>query len=128
MVLIPVKDTRIQSAEMGDFHYRKFLEWAFVNRQTKGAFLANIGKARVADSGNTKEQLEGLEHYSRLYNLSIDEVKDCIAQADQNGVSVVELHDRLAKGLRGEEATKRSNRRRGKSNLAKDDESSEGES
>lgn len=124
MVLVPVKDTRIQSAEMGDFHYRKFVEWAFVNRQTKGTFLANVGKARVVDAANAKEQLEGLEHYALLYNLTIEQVRDCIADADQNGVSTVELHDRLAKGLRGEEATKRSNRRK-KSNLAKDDEPKE---
>jgi replication initiation and membrane attachment protein DnaB len=119
-VLISVKDTRIQSAELGDFHYRKFLIWAFANRQTKGAFLANIAKARVSVQENDMERSEALMHYANLYEMSPLQLEQLITQADQNGVSVVVLHDRLAKGLRGDQATKRGDRK--KSNLAKDDE------
>lgn len=110
--MIPVKDTRIQSSEFGDFHYRKFLKWAFANDRTKADFLRNVAVARVDQPDNERQIDSGLEHYSKLYNLSLDELDEVIGKADQNGVSLVELHNRLASGLRGELLWKRSERRR----------------
>lgn len=121
-MLVAVKDRRIQSSELTDFHYRKFLIWSFVNGQAKGGFARNVLVARTTSPENVQEQAKGMSHYSVLYGIPEEELEALITQADQNGVSLVELHNRFEKGIRGEEATKRSSRRQGrKSNLAKED-------
>ncbi|MGH3054499.1 MAG: hypothetical protein ACRDL7_05920 [Gaiellaceae bacterium] len=126
MVLVAVKDRRVQTSELTDFHYRKLLIWAFVNGQAKGGFARNVLVARTTSPENESEQTKGMSHYSTLYKIPEDELEALITHADQNGVSLVELHNRLEKGFRGEEAVKRSSRRQGKkSNLAKPGEENE---
>lgn len=102
MNLINVTDTRIFSAEFGDFHYKKFLDWAFVERQSKASLLRNLAVART--DANLGPTAEGLQHYCEIYQLELAELREYLYKADQNGVSIAALHDRLEKGLRGEDA------------------------
>lgn len=102
MDLRPVADTRITSAEFGDYHYRKFLEWCFTERQSKAAYLRNLAVARTgANTGNIDT---AMDHYCKLYGLSREELQEYVYLADQNNVSIAMLHDRLEQGVRGEEA------------------------
>ena len=102
MELSPVSDTRITSAEFGDYHYRRFLQWCFSERQSKAAFLRNMAVARTGANEDTIDR--ATDHYCKLYQLTPDELKEYVFQADQNNVSIAMLHDRLEQGLRGEEA------------------------
>lgn len=102
MQLIPVSDTRISSAEFGDFHYKKFLEWSFTERQSKAAFLRNVAVARTG--ANLDSINVAIDHYCKLYKLTREELQEYIYIADQNNVSIASLHDRLEQGLRGEDA------------------------
>lgn len=96
-----VSDTRISSAEFGDFDYKRFLVWAFTERQSKAAFLRNIGVARTRDNLSVTDT--ALQHYCELYQLTDDELRTYIYLADQNNVSIAALHQRLEKGLRGDQ-------------------------
>jgi hypothetical protein len=100
-----VPDTRISSAEFGDYHYKRFLAWCFVERQSKAAFLRNVAVSRT--ESNREEINHGLLHYCKVYALTEDELLDYMYQADQNNVSIAQLHERLEKGLRGEAAWER---------------------
>lgn len=102
MVYEIVSDTRISSAEFGDFHYKRFLAWCLVERQSKAAFVRNIVVSRV--ESNRSEIDQGLAHYSRLYGLSEEELLEHVYRADRNNVSIAQLHERLEAGLRGEAA------------------------
>ncbi|MDZ7355911.1 MAG: hypothetical protein ONB55_22550 [candidate division KSB1 bacterium] len=97
-----VPDARISSAEFGDYHYKRFLAWCFVERQSKAAFLRNVVVSRTET--NRDEINDGLKHYSNLHGLTELELLEYIYLADQNNVSIAQLHDRLEKGLRGEDA------------------------
>jgi hypothetical protein len=102
MVLKPVSDTRITSAEFGDYHYRRFLEWCFTERQSKAAFLRNMGVARTGANQDNIDR--AMDHYCKLFDLSREQLQEYVFLADQNNVSIAMLHDRLEKGLRGEDA------------------------
>lgn len=95
-----MSDTRITSAEFGDYHYRRFLQWSFAERQSKAAFLRNLAVART--EANRNEIDDPLLHYSKLYGLPLEELLDAIYNADQNNISVAQLHQRLEAGLRGD--------------------------
>lgn len=95
-----MSDTRIFSAEFGDYHYRRFLAWSFVERQSKAAFLRNLAVART--EANRSEIDDPLDHYAKLYSLPLEELLEAIYNADRNGVSVAQLHQRLEAGIRGE--------------------------
>lgn len=101
-MLSPVTDTRISSAEFGDYHYRRFLLWCFAERQSKAAYLRNMAVARVDANQDVINNISS--HYCQLYDLSLEELQEYIYLADLNGVSISMLHDRLEQGLRGEEA------------------------
>jgi hypothetical protein len=105
-----VKDTRIQSSELRDYGYKLFLRWAFANGQTKADFIRNIAVNRASTPDNVLEANRGMEHYAKLYGMTYEELDEVIARADQNGVSIVELQNRLAQGVRGEALYKRGQR------------------
>jgi len=97
-----VADTRISSAEFGDYHYKRFLAWCFAERQSKAAFLRNVAVSRT--EANRDEINEVLEHYCKLYSMTEDDLLWHIYQADKNNISIAQLHERLESGLRGEGA------------------------
>jgi hypothetical protein len=97
-----VPDTRISSAEFGDYHYKRFLSWCFVERQSKAAFLRNVAVSRT--ESNREEINHGFNHYCKAYGLTEEELLECLTQADANNVSIAQLHERLESGLRGEDA------------------------
>lgn len=101
-MLTPVTDTRISSSAFGDYHYRRFLLWCFVERQTKAAYLRNLAVARIDANQEIIQNIAA--HYCELYKLTPEELQDYIYKADQNNVSISMLHDRLESGLRGEDA------------------------
>jgi hypothetical protein len=92
--LVTVADTRITCAEFGDYHYQEFLSWAFLDRQSKAALLRNMAIART-DSNQALIERK-LSYYARLYKKTVEEIQQRILQADDEGLSVVELHRRLA--------------------------------
>lgn len=97
-----VAETRISSAEFGDYHYKRFLSWCFAERQSKAAFLRNVAVSRT--EANREEIDEVLQHYCKLYSLQKEELLQHIYEADKNNVSIAQLHERLEAGLRGEDA------------------------
>lgn len=88
-----VSDTRISTAELGEFHYRKFLAWAFVNRQSKAAYARNTLVART--DANTAGIQEGLEFYSQRYGISAEELCDLIVELDADSRSIAQIHQAL---------------------------------
>ena len=92
-VLITVADTRISTAELGDFHYQRFLQWALVENQAKGAFAANIIKARIASNEGLINS--GLEFYANQYGLSVEELQQRVADLDAEGNSVPQIRRKL---------------------------------
>lgn len=89
-----VADTRIGSAEFGDYHYTQFLMWSFGDRKSKAALLKDIGVART--DANQESIDRKIAYYARLYNLTEDQLIDRIRQADEENVSVAKLHQTLA--------------------------------
>lgn len=92
-VEISVADTRISTAELGDFHYQRFLQWALVENQAKGAFAANILKARIAANEGLIES--GLEFYAAQYSLTVEELQQRIADLDSEGKSILQIRRHL---------------------------------
>ncbi|MEM0978765.1 MAG: hypothetical protein AAGH78_00690 [Cyanobacteria bacterium P01_H01_bin.58] len=90
---IVVADTRVSTAELGDFHYQRFLQWALVENQPKGAFAANILKARVAANESLIDS--GLEFYANQYHMSVEELQQAIADLDADGKSVLQIRRQL---------------------------------
>ena len=101
MVSVPT-DTRINSSDFGDFHYKRFLDWCFVSRQSKAAFLRNVAVNRT--EANFELIQTGLQHYCQALGMTMEELQEHIRHADNNGVSIALLHTRLEQGLRGEDA------------------------
>jgi hypothetical protein len=85
-----VSDTRISTGELGEFHYQRFLQWAFVQRQSKAAFARNVLVART-DANNTGID-QGLEFYATRYGISIEELCELIAQLDNEKRSISQIH------------------------------------
>ncbi len=92
-LLTTVADTRVYTAELGDFHYQRFLQWAMVENQAKGAFSANIVKARAAANETLIDS--GLEFYANKYHLTVEELQQAIADLDAKGKSVLQIHRHL---------------------------------
>lgn len=90
-----VADTRVSTAELGDFHYQRFLQWALVENQAKGAFAANIIKARAASNKSLIDS--GLEFYANKYSMTIEELQQAIADLDAQGKSILQIHRQLQK-------------------------------
>jgi hypothetical protein len=88
-----VTDTRISTAELGEFHYQRFLQWAFVQRQSKAAFARNVLVART--DANNEGIDQGLEFYSARYNISIEELCERIAHLDNEKRSISQIHAAL---------------------------------
>jgi hypothetical protein len=89
-----VSDTRIGSSEFGDYQYARFVFWAFLERQSKGAFLRNVAVART--EANASNISAAAEYYCKLYGFESPEELWCaVLQADSDGISVAELHRRL---------------------------------
>lgn len=88
-----VSDTRLSTAELGDFHYQRFLQWALVENQAKGAFAANILKARTASNESLIES--GLEFYANRYGMTVQELQQTIADLDSQGKSILQIHRHL---------------------------------
>jgi hypothetical protein len=99
---IPGGNVRNVIAEFGDYHYRRFLQWCFSERQSKAAFLRNMAVARTGANEDLIDR--AIEHYCKLYSLTAEELQEYVFLADQNNVSIAMLHDRLEQGLRGESA------------------------
>jgi hypothetical protein len=98
-------DTRIGSAEFGEYHYQEFLNWSFCDRQSKAALLRNVAVART--DANQELIDRKMEAYAKLYNLTTEQLRERIREADERGVSIAKLHQNLAKeaGLSPKEAT-----------------------
>ena len=92
-VLVEVADTRISSSEFGEYHYQLFVQWAFIERQSKAAFLRNIAVART--EANRSEVDDGLEFYANRYRMTVQELIDRIAELDQQKLSISQIHQRL---------------------------------
>jgi hypothetical protein len=89
-----VADTRVGSAEFGDYHYNEFLKWSFGDRKSKAALLRDIAVARTDAN---KELLDRkIAYYCHLYGLTEEELVDRIRQADEDNISVAKLHQTLA--------------------------------
>jgi len=93
-MLITPSDTRIGSAEFGDYHYDRFLVWAFVDRQSKAALLRNLAVARTDANKDLID--DKLQYYCDLYNLGQAELLERIRQADLKGISIPQLHKLLS--------------------------------
>lgn|GEM_PF-2971151 len=88
-----VADTRIGSSEFGDYQYARFVLWAFLVRQSKGAFLRNIAVART--EANQGTIAESLAYYCQVYGLEEEELLRRVLAADADGKSSVSLHQEL---------------------------------
>lgn len=89
-----VADTRIGSAEFGDYHYSEFLKWCFGDRQSKAALLRNLAAARTDANQDLIDRK--MSYYARLYKLTEDQLFERIRQADEQNISVAKLHQTLA--------------------------------
>lgn len=89
-----IPDTRILSADLGQYHYVRFLLWAFSDRQSKAALLRNAIVARI--DANASSIDEKLNFYSQLYAVTPNQLSERILAADREGTSIVKLHDILA--------------------------------
>lgn len=108
--VVGIRDTRVTSGEFGDYAYRKFLWWAFGQMQTKGLFLRNVAVNRTEDPVNAAGADDAGNFYSQLYGIPVEELQEILLKADKNGVSIVELHNRLKAGVRGDALFKRAAR------------------
>lgn len=88
-----VSDTRISTGELGEFHYQRFLQWSFVQRQSKAGFARNVLVART--DANSEGIDQGLEFYANRYNISIEELCELIAQFDNEKKSISQIHAAL---------------------------------
>jgi hypothetical protein len=100
-----VADTRIGSAEFGEYHYQQFLGWSFCDRQSKAALLRNLAVART--DANQESIDRKIAFYAKLYRLTSDELLERIRLADEQKISIAKLHETLAKeaGLSAKEAS-----------------------
>jgi hypothetical protein len=89
-----VVDTRVGSAEFGDYHYTELLKWAFGDRKSKAALIRDIGVARV--DANQDLINRKLDYYITLYGKSEAELIERIREADEEGISIAKLHQTLA--------------------------------
>ena len=99
--------SRISTAELGSYYLKFLLLWALVENQSKGAFAANIIKARVDANKNGIQA--GLEHYANEYGLTVEEMSNIVVQLDSEGRSIPQIHAALkeagASRLKSEEET-----------------------
>jgi hypothetical protein len=104
MQVIDVADTRIGSAEFGEYHYQEFLHWSFCDRQSKAALLRNVAVART----DANQQLidRKMAAYAQLYKISLEQLKERVRLADEEKISIAKLHETLIKeaGLTSREA------------------------
>ena len=112
--VVALRDTRIMSGDFGEFDYQKFLDWAFVESQSKSMFIRNVAVNRANDAENVQRTSNGLDFYAARYELSVEELREIIRGCDRAGISVPEMHNRLQKGVRGEALFKRPPRGRGR--------------
>lgn len=105
MEVFLVADTRITSAEFGDYHYQQFLGWSFCDRQSKAALLRNVAAARTDANQDSIDRK--LEFYARLYKTTPEQLLERIREADEKNISIAKLHQILAKeaGLSAREAS-----------------------
>lgn len=96
-VNIVVSDTRIATAELGEYHYQRFLQWAFVQRQSKAAFARNVLVARTDSNSDGIDQ--GLEFYAARYNMTVAQLQQKIAEMDNDKKSISQIHIALEKEL-----------------------------
>lgn len=87
-------DTRVFTSELGDYHYQKFLQWAFVERQSKAAFARNIVCARTESNKDIVQ--DGLEFYAGRYGITVEVLIEAIAEMDGKKMSVSQIHQALA--------------------------------
>ncbi len=92
--LTPVATTRLSTAELGDYHYQRFICWAFCDRQSKAALSRNLIAARTDANADLID--DKLQYYAGLYGLTLEELQTRLMQSDQDGVSIAELHRQLA--------------------------------
>lgn len=97
-----VSDTRISTGELGEFHYQRFLQWCFVQRQSKAAFARNVLVARA--DANTSGIDQGLEFYAERYKISIEELCNLIAELDNGKRSISQIHLDLEDRFKADEA------------------------
>lgn len=89
-----VTDTRIGSADFGDYHYQRHLAWSFVDRQSKAALLRNMAAARI--DANEAQIDRKLQFYADLYNITLEQLMQRIMEADERKTSIAKLHQVLA--------------------------------
>jgi len=94
MQVLIVADTRIGSAEFGDYHYTEFLKWSFGDRQSKAALLRNLAVART--DANQELIDRKVAYYASLYKMTEEQLVDRIRLADEANISVAKLHQTLA--------------------------------
>ena len=88
-----VSDTRVSTGELGEYHYQRFIQWAFVQRQSKAAFARNIIVART--DANSEGIDQGLEFYASRYGISVQELCELIAELDNDKRSISQIHAEL---------------------------------
>lgn len=88
-----VSDTRISTGELGEYHYQRFLQWSFVQRQSKAAFARNVLVARTDANADGIDQ--GLEFYANRYGISTEELCELVAQLDNEKKSISQIHAAL---------------------------------
>ena len=86
--------TRISTADLGTYYLKYFLLWALVENQNKGAFAANIIKARV--DANKDGIQDGLQHYAKQYGLTIAQLETAVLQLNSEGKSISQIHEQLS--------------------------------
>ncbi len=82
--------TRITSAEFGDFNYQQYLEWIFVEGQGKAEHIRNMAVART--EANRPRAIEGLNHYAKVYGLSVEELGRRIRELDAQKKTILQIH------------------------------------
>lgn len=87
-------DTRIGSAEFGDYQYSEFVEWCFFERQSKSSFLRNLAVARTAE--NSAVRAAQRDYYCRVYGIDEQTLLRRVLEADSQGLTIVELHRQLS--------------------------------
>jgi hypothetical protein len=78
---------------MGEYHYQRFIQWAFVQRQSKAAFARNVLVART--DANTDGINQGLEFYASRYNITVESLCELIAELDNQKKSIAQIHAAL---------------------------------
>jgi hypothetical protein len=98
-------DTRISAAELGEFHYARFILWAFVERQSKAQFGRNILVSRT--EGNRAEIDQGLAFYVSHYKINLDELQNRVLELDEQGLTIAQIHEILQGKKKPEDFSKR---------------------